>query len=61
MKSDVYGCERERKIQLDISNKMQPSLCIWMKKKKKKLKLKKIKVGPSALVQYRPRFFANRN
>lgn len=34
MKSDVYGCERERKIQLDISNKMQPSLCIWMKKKK---------------------------
>lgn len=26
MNSDVYGCERERKIQLGISNEMQPSL-----------------------------------
>lgn len=51
MKSDVYGCERERKIQLGISNEVQSSLL------KKKLKI----IGLSALEQHRPRFFANRN
>jgi len=34
MKSDVYGCEKERKIQLGISNEMQSSL--WKEKLKKK-------------------------